>query len=79
MRKFDPSKVHNRTPEELIQGLMSYGYPRETAAKIVKEGKYAETVDKDYMALAGDPLGVLEARKREEYYYETSDPEKANQ
>lgn len=77
MSKFDPSKVHNQTEEEKIQTLMSYGYPKEKATEIVKAGKYKETVDQDYMALAGDPIGVLNNRLREEYFSRTSDPEKA--
>lgn len=57
------------TREGQIEGLMSYGYPREKAEKIVDAGKFDETIQYDYRALVTDPFGVWEEKCRKQYYY----------
>lgn len=57
------------TREGQIKGLMSYGYPRAKAEKIVDVGKFDETIQYDYRALVTDPLGVWEEKRKKQYYY----------
>lgn len=67
----DPASIHPLTDEEKVEGLVRTGHPREEAERLVKEGKWGETVEKDYQNMVVDPVGWMHEQEARSYFFMT--------